>query len=46
MQLSGAEWKQLCEIMNGYIYSQTLTTACDFDLFTHLSRRPGATQED
>jgi hypothetical protein len=32
--------------MNGYIYSQALMTACDFDLFSELSRHPGATQVD
>jgi precorrin-6B methylase 2 len=42
--LSQSEWKQLCEVMNGYIYSQTLVTACDLDLFTYLSAHPGATQ--
>jgi hypothetical protein len=44
--LSNEEWMSLCAIMNGYIYSQTLATACDFDLFTYLSKRPGATQEE
>ena len=43
--LSNKEWMSLCAIMNGYIYSQTLATACDFDLFTYLSKHPGATQE-
>jgi precorrin-6B methylase 2 len=42
--LTNAEWKQLCDVMNGYIYSQTLVTACDLDLFTCLSAHPGATQ--
>lgn len=44
--LSTGEWDQLCEVMNAYTYSQTLATASDFDLFTKLSRNPGATQED
>jgi hypothetical protein len=44
--ISNQEWQQLCEIMNGYIYSQTLVTACDLRLFTHLSRNPGATRKD
>jgi hypothetical protein len=44
--VSNREWQQLCEIMNGYIYSQTLVTACDLKLFTHLSEKPGATRED
>jgi hypothetical protein len=44
--ISNREWQQLCEIMNGYIYSQTLVTACDLKLFTHLSEKPGATRED
>jgi len=39
-----AEWKQLCGVMNGYVYSQTLVTACDLDLFTCLSAHAGATQ--
>jgi len=43
--LTNTEWKQLCDVMNGYIYSQTLVTACDLDLFTHLSAHPGTTQE-
>jgi precorrin-6B methylase 2 len=42
--LTNAEWRQLCDVMNGYIYSQTLVTACDLDLFTCLSAHPGATQ--
>lgn len=41
--LSSDEWKRFCEIMNGYIYSQALATACEFDLFTHLSKHDGAT---
>jgi hypothetical protein len=40
-----AEWKQLCEVMNGYIYSQTLVTACELNLFSYLSAHPGATHE-
>jgi precorrin-6B methylase 2 len=44
--ISNQEWKQLCEIMNGYIYSQTLVTACDLQLFTYLSQNPGVTRED
>jgi hypothetical protein len=44
--LSNEEWMSFCAIMNGYIYSQTLATACDFDLFTYLSKHPGATQEE
>lgn len=44
--ISNQEWQQLCEIMNGYIYSQTLVTACDLQLFTYLSRNQGATREE
>jgi len=44
--ISNKEWRQLCEIMNGYIYSQTLVTACDLQLFTYLSRNQGATRDD
>ncbi|HEY1468848.1 MAG TPA: methyltransferase [Candidatus Acidoferrum sp.] len=44
--ISNREWQQLCEIMNGYIYSQTLVTGCDLKLFTHLSENPGATRAD
>jgi hypothetical protein len=44
--LSNEEWKQLCDVMNGYIYSQTLATACDLDLFSYLATNPGVTQED
>ena len=43
--VTNTEWKQLCDIMNGYIYTQTLVIACDFDLFTYLAQDPGATQE-
>ena len=32
--------------MNGYIYSQTLVSACDLGLFTYLAQHPGATRED
>lgn len=32
--------------MNGYIYSQTLVTACDLGLFTLLSKIPGASQKE
>ena len=46
LPVSGADWQALCAVMNGYIHSQTLATACDFDLFTALSRCPGATQDD
>src|SRR5262245_27062896 len=44
--LSSEEWTRLCSVMNGYIYSQTLATACELGLFTHLSSNPGVTQED
>jgi hypothetical protein len=44
--LSNDEWTQLCKVMNGYIYSQTLATACDLGLFTILSSNPGATREE
>jgi O-methyltransferase domain/Dimerisation domain len=44
--LSNEEWMSFCAIMNGYIYSQTLATACDFDLFSYLSKHPGATQDE
>jgi hypothetical protein len=43
--VSSAQWSQLCEVMNGYVYSQILVTACDLDLFSLLSERPGATQQ-
>lgn len=46
LPLSREEWTQLCSVMNGYIYSQTLATACELGLFTHLSSSPGVTQED
>lgn len=42
---SNDEWTQLGQVMNGYIYSQTLATACDLGLFTFLSENPGATRE-
>jgi precorrin-6B methylase 2 len=44
--ISNQEWQQLCEIMNGYIHSQTLVTACDLQLFNYLSRNGGATRDD
>ena len=44
--LTEKHWKQLNELMNGYIYSQTLVSACNFDLFTLLSRKPGSVQEE
>ena len=44
--VSSQEWQQLCQIMNGYIYSQTLVTACDLQLFTYLSRNQGATRDE
>jgi hypothetical protein len=44
--LSSDEWTQLCQVMNGYIYSQTLATACDLGLFTFLSANPGATRDE
>jgi methyltransferase len=44
--LSNDEWMQLCKVMNGYIYSQTLATGCDLALFTILSANPGATREE
>lgn len=44
--ISHSEWKQLCEVMNGYIYSQTLVTGCDLGLFTLLSKIPGASQNE
>lgn len=46
MSIDTAEWNQLCRVMNGYIYSQTIATACDLDLFTWLSQHPGATREE
>ncbi len=44
--LSNNEWTQLCQVMNGYIYSQSLATACDLGLFAFLSAKPGATREE
>ena len=46
LTISHREWKELCEVMNGYIYSQTLVSACDLDLFTFLSQHPGAGRGD
>jgi O-methyltransferase domain/Dimerisation domain len=45
-QVTHREWKHLREIMNGYIYSQTLAAACELDLFSYLSAHPGVTQEE
>jgi ubiquinone/menaquinone biosynthesis C-methylase UbiE len=44
--LPSEDWNQLCQVMNGYVYSQILVTACDLDLFTFLARNPGATLHD
>lgn len=46
LTISHREWKELCEVMNVYIYSQTLVSACDLDLFTFLSQHPGAGRGD
>jgi precorrin-6B methylase 2 len=44
--VSNQEWQELCKIMNGYIFSQTLVSACDLHLFTYLSQNQGATRDD
>lgn len=43
--LNTSDWNKLGSLMNGYIYSIALSTACELDLFTWLSQNPGATQE-
>jgi hypothetical protein len=44
--LSNDEWMQLCQVMNGYIYSQTIAPACDLGLFTILSANPGPPEKN
>lgn len=40
-ELSWEEWEALCEMMNGYIKTQVLSTACDLGVFDVIER--GAT---
>ncbi|WP_206954421.1 methyltransferase [Trinickia acidisoli] len=40
-ELSWEEWQSLCEMMNGYIKTQVLSTACDLGVFDAIER--GAT---
>jgi ubiquinone/menaquinone biosynthesis C-methylase UbiE len=40
-ELSWEEWESLCEIMNGYIKTQVLSTACDLEVFDVIEK--GAT---
>ncbi len=40
-ELSWEEWQSLCEIMNGYIKTQVLSTACDLEVFDVIEK--GAT---
>jgi ubiquinone/menaquinone biosynthesis C-methylase UbiE len=40
-ELSWEEWQTLCEMMNGYIKTQVLSTACDLGVFDVIER--GAT---
>lgn len=40
-ELSWEEWQALCEMMNGYIKTQVLSTACDLAVFDVIER--GAT---
>ena len=40
-ELSWEEWEALCEMMNGYIKTQVLSTACDLGVFDIIER--GAT---
>ncbi len=45
LTIDTSDWNKFCKLSNGYIYSLTLSTACDLDLFTWLSKNAGATQE-
>src|SRR5688572_5980497 len=45
MEITASEWGRLCTVMNGYIYSQTIATACELELFTFLARHDGADRE-
>lgn len=40
--VTAAEWRQLCSVMNGYVLSQTIVTACELNLFGFLERHSGA----
>ncbi|MGG1944995.1 methyltransferase [Trinickia sp. NRRL B-1857] len=42
-ELAWEEWQTLCEMMNGYIKTQVLSTACDLGVFDVIER--GATIE-
>lgn len=42
-ELAWEEWQTLCEMMNGYIKTQVLSTACDLGVFDVIER--GATVE-
>jgi ubiquinone/menaquinone biosynthesis C-methylase UbiE len=42
-ELSWEEWQSLCEMMNGYIKTQVLSTACDLGVFDMIEQ--GATVE-
>ncbi len=44
-EVTNQEWEKLFAIMNGYVYTQTLTAACELDLFTFLSNNPGASRD-
>jgi ubiquinone/menaquinone biosynthesis C-methylase UbiE len=43
--LDTSDWKQLGFLLNGYVYSIALSTACELDLFSWLSQHPGAAKE-
>ena len=41
-RLSKKEWDKFFNIMNGYVYTQTMAAACEFGLFDYLQENPGA----
>ena len=45
MEYNYENWKLLFRVMNGYVRSQALVTACELDLFTFLHKNPGSSLE-
>lgn len=44
--ISNSEWKQLCELLNGYIRTQVLNTACELEIFNLLAKKPKLTTNE
>ncbi|MGG8408116.1 methyltransferase [Streptomyces sp. 12297] len=43
--ISADQWNRLCTLMNGWVFTQTLATACEVGLFDALDKYPGSTGE-